>query len=75
MKAVHSRPRRLLGIGCIVLAVALFLFLWYMAGPRVLVVASSTSLLLLIFGALFLAGWPWPTNKGKESQRIGKPSK
>jgi len=65
MKPNHSLTRRLLGIGFIVLAVALVLLLWGLAGPRVLVIASTSGLLLLIFGALLLAGWPRPTNKGQ----------
>jgi hypothetical protein len=65
MKSNRSLTRRLLGIGFVVLAFAFVLFLWERAGPRVLVVASTAGLLLLIFGALLLAGWPWPTNKGQ----------
>jgi len=65
MKTINSLTRRLLGIGFIVLACAFVLFLWGVAGPRVLAVASASGLLLLIFGALFLAGWPWSTNKRK----------
>jgi hypothetical protein len=64
-KTMNLLTRRLLGIGFIVLSFALVLFLWVVAGPHVLVVASTSGLLLLIFGALVLSGWPWPTNKGK----------
>ena len=62
--ATQKRARLIGGIVCLVFAVAVPLFVWYMAGSRALITAIAPATLLLIFGILFLSG-RWPNNLKK----------
>ena len=66
MKQVDIRTRRLLGTGFIVLALALDLFFFVIAGSRALAVGVSSTSVLIIFGILFLTGWPYNTKQQKK---------
>ncbi|HZU66440.1 MAG TPA: hypothetical protein VFA09_04110 [Ktedonobacteraceae bacterium] len=52
---------RLIGLLFLVLAVAIPVFLWFVAGERALIIGLVSVTVLVSFGLLFLSGrWPSP---------------
>ena len=60
MKSLDLRARRLIGCFFLILAVVLDAFFYFIGGTHTFTIGLSSTIILVIFGILFLTGWPYP---------------